>query len=112
MAVINAYVHSLVSVALEGEKARGRGGVVFIDPTLRVQYAMAEDVSKSACCGPDFVERLRQLIEGKGKLGRIVIFEITDGAASSATAWTVERDPHETKGSHYEPSLRGSFCLH
>jgi len=111
-AVINAYVHSLLSVAFDGEKARGRGGVLLVDPALNVQYAMPEDVAKVASCGSDFVGRLQQLVATQEGHGRLMILEIADMTARTATIWTVEREPCEgAHGSHYEPSLREGFSL-
>eukprot|EP00966_Prymnesium_polylepis_P334382 7389757-Prymnesium_polylepis.1 len=73
---------------------------------------MPEDVAKVASCGSDFVARLQQLVATREGHGRLVILEIADMTARTATIWTVEREPCEgAHGSHYEPSLREGFSL-
>lgn len=90
---ISAYVGSLLAVARSGEKERGEGGVVFVDPVLRLQYRLPNEfLSMSGHCGQGLVDQLGVLATKQGEKGRVVVFEIEDDAQDFGRVWSVSRE--------------------
>jgi len=94
---VDAYLRSLVSVATQGEKERGSGGVVLINKALRPHYALPADITKLVSCGKDFISRLQQLVSKQAALGMVVIFEITE--RGGAKVWFIAREQWEAGSS-------------
>ena len=106
---MNAHLHTLLSVALDGEKARGQGGVVYIDMALKTQYALPEDFLASPRCGKDFVDQLRKLISTQRDQRRVVVVEedVQPDTSAFGAVWSLALDPEATvDGWHHSPSLR------
>ena len=114
-ATINAYLHSLLSVVLDGEKARGKGGVLYIDPALTMRYVSPEDLLQEINrCDTSFVGHLKDVVCVQSEKGRVVIFELENGVDGSGTIWSVSREPAAAAGPggwYHEPSVRQKISL-
>jgi len=77
-AAINAHTREYQAVALDGERERGKGGVVLVEAGRPSRYVTAEDLTALPSAAHPVVRHLMQRLAREKNLGEIVVLEVDD----------------------------------